>query len=570
MSRPATHATNLDKHPGQPDIKAKRCTQAEMKAVRIAEEKAKEEMQQVQVKKLKRIANLEDRMADDTAKIEAKHVTQSSQQPAKRSRASDPQALQHTYASLDVMEDDHDNAGDPLQEVQTMERAGHGAVGDASDAEASELTDIETENEHPKKKAKKQSTTKAIDAARKQNLKETKKIMKEPVIIESSEDEGTVKKEDAQLHAGNCKEAKAPVQSKDKKSVSGLSASGTIKNWAVNVLTWNLSSKAADSHPPSISGTSQSRTSTFKMARTEASTFTKVSGTVKKLAAKTDEINLIAIEVGGGISSDDDDELERITALSSPVKGRVRLTSNSMVKIEDAEFELNNKLDDGTLVKSKKPKSTNATNADLPPGTLKLWWQVFVSTLECYVGTMRDPWSISDEKAVAVLQCVWDAVFTKAKIEHKVTREDFVCKLANQRLCEWCNGFGSTVLVVLGNLFGSDEDFEMTEQRANFAKVLLHKQRFVWNDADGPNESSFRGLFGSPLVLRTLAYYYKSTEGTINIPALYAIEMGESNKPYDAIRLAAASVCMIRFFMVHCMIPTELIFTWFHRFSGFC
>ncbi|GBE87610.1 hypothetical protein SCP_1102870 [Sparassis crispa] len=543
MSRLATRATNLDKHPGQPDIKAKRCTQAEMKAVRIAEEKAKEEMQQVQVKKLKRIANLEDRMADDTAKIEAKHVTQSSQQPAKRSRASDPQALQHTYASLDVMEDDHDNAGDPLQEVQTMERAGHGAVGDASDAEASELTDIETENEHPKKKAKKQTTRKAIDAARKQNLKETKKIMKEPVIIESSEDEGTVKKEDAQLHAGNCKEAKAPVQSKDKKSVSGLSASGTIKNWAVNVITWNLSSKAADSHPPSISGTSQSRTATFKMARTEASTSTKVSGTVKKLAAKTDEINLIAIESGEGKSTLDQ---------------------------QYAEFELNNKLDDGTLVKSKKPKSTNATNADLPPGTLKLWWQVFVSTLECYVGTMRDPWSISDEKAVAVLQCVWDAVFTKAKIEHKVTREDFVCKLANQRLCEWCNSFGSTVLVVLEDLFGSDEDFEMTEQHANFAKVLLHKQRFVWNDADGPNESSFRGLFGSPLVLRTLAYYYKSTEGTINIPALYAIEMGESNKPYGAIRLAAASVCMIRFFMVHCMIPTELIFTWFHRFSGFC
>ncbi|KAL6307401.1 hypothetical protein BKA93DRAFT_727622 [Sparassis latifolia] len=219
-----------------------------------------------------------------------------------------------------------------------------------------------------------------------------------------------------------------------------------------------------------------------------------------------------------------------------------------MVKIEDAEFELNNKLDDGTLVKSKKPKFTNATNADLPPGMLKLWWQVFVPTLEHYVGTMRDPWSISDEKAVAVLQCVWDTVFTKAKIEHKVTREDFVCKLVSLwhqihcSLCEWHNGFGSTALVVLRDLFGSDEDFEMTEQRANFAKVLLHKQRFVWNDADGPNESSFRGLFASPLVLRTLAYYYKSTEGAINIPALYTIEMGESNKPYGAIGLAATSL----------------------------
>ncbi|GBE84733.1 hypothetical protein SCP_0607130 [Sparassis crispa] len=213
-----------------------------------------------------------------------------------------------------------------------------------------------------------------------------------------------------------------------------------------------------------------------------------------------------------------------------------------MVKIEDTEIKVDNEKDDGALVKSKKPKSTSATNANLPPGTLKLWQQVFIPTLERYIGTTLDPWSISDEKAVEVLQCIWDAVFTKPKIVHKVIHENFVCKLANQRLCEWCNGFGSTALTVIRDLFSSDEDFETTGQRVSFAKMILRKQRFVWKDVDGPDESTFRGLFHSPLVLQTLAYYYKSTEGAINVPALYTIEMGGRTKPYGAIGLAAAAL----------------------------
>ncbi|GBE83014.1 hypothetical protein SCP_0500570 [Sparassis crispa] len=324
---------------------------------------------------------------------------------------------------------------------------------------------------------------------------------------------------------------------RDKKDAGNLS--GTIKNWATNVPTWNLPSKA---RPSSTSGTSQSLAASSKTAKTQMSNFTKVSQTVKKLESKSDKINFIEIEVGGGISSDDDNELERIAALSSPVKGGIRLTSNSMVKIEDTEIEVNNEKDDGALVKSKKPKSTSATNANLLPGTLKLWWQVFIPTLEHYIGTTLDLWLISDEKAVEVLQCIWDAVFTKPKIMHKVIHEDFICKLANQRLCEWRNGFGSTALTVVRDLFGSDEDFEMTGQRVSFAKMILHKQRFVWKDVDGPDESTFRGLFRLPLVLRTLAYYYKSTEGAINVPALYTIEMGGCAKPYGAIGLAAAAL----------------------------
>ncbi|GBE83015.1 hypothetical protein SCP_0500580 [Sparassis crispa] len=149
MSCPVIRATNVDKHPGQLDLRVKRRTQAEVKEAKRAEEKAKEETQLAKVKKLKKIADLEDRLANDTAKIETGCITQSSQQP-----------------------DGHHDADNRLQQIEQAEQE---AIGDASDAEGSELTDIEMENERPKKKPKKQSTRKAIDAAHKQNAKETNK-----------------------------------------------------------------------------------------------------------------------------------------------------------------------------------------------------------------------------------------------------------------------------------------------------------------------------------------------------------------------------------------------------------
>ena len=71
-------------------------------------------------------------------------------------------------------------------------------------------------------------------------------------------------------------------------------------------------------------------------------------------------------------------------------------------------------------------------NLDLSFGSHSdnLWEGTFVLTLLEYMGTLNDPWTISDADLVKVLQMIWDEIYA-GRIEHKMKVGDCVHALVS-------------------------------------------------------------------------------------------------------------------------------------------
>jgi hypothetical protein len=52
---------------------------------------------------------------------------------------------------------------------------------------------------------------------------------------------------------------------------------------------------------------------------------------------------------------------------------------------------------------------TTFSNSDLPAGTLKHWQVFYLPAWYQFLGTLKNPWSLSDLLPEA--QCIWDEVF---------------------------------------------------------------------------------------------------------------------------------------------------------------
>ena len=215
------------------------------------------------------------------------------------------------------------------------------------------------------------------------------------------------------------------------KSKSGL-VSKTKSGGSHAILPAASTSRAATSH----TATSHSATSCAATSRATShatSRATSRATTCVATSRTTASSNAVVVAVENNVvtkkepTSDDnmscgfleeDETEERDAALSSPIKGKKRLTNavshmpychtvlttqQGIVKIEDA---------------SQPPKRVAAarpTNADLPPGCLDVarWRRVFMTTYLQYLGGQDtdNAWIIKDKDAVLLMQCVWDYMY---------------------------------------------------------------------------------------------------------------------------------------------------------------
>lgn len=56
-------------------------------------------------------------------------------------------------------------------------------------------------------------------------------------------------------------------------------------------------------------------------------------------------------------------------------------------------------------------KRRNYNHSDLPAGVMPKWGQIYVPTLLEFVGSLENPWKLSQPQLIAEQQSIWDRVF---------------------------------------------------------------------------------------------------------------------------------------------------------------
>ncbi|KAI6006920.1 hypothetical protein EDD15DRAFT_2190587 [Pisolithus albus] len=158
---------------------------------------------------------------------------------------------------------------------------------------------------------------------------------------------------------------------------------------------------------------------------------------------------------------------------------------------------------------------------DLPPGSTvdNIWRRVFISALAHFAATYDNPWTIPSERFTSVLQVIWDTVYN-GKIEHTVTIGRPVFHIARQSLNNWRGGFAAASMAVITTFFANDVDFEDSEQRVDFAKAMLKRNRFLFSQNRGTDNKTWSGLWRAPFVLQTFAHHFNFIQGRMEVPDL--------------------------------------------------
>ncbi|KAL6299567.1 hypothetical protein BKA93DRAFT_753308 [Sparassis latifolia] len=211
----------------------------------------------------------------------------------------------------------------------------------------------------------------------------------------------------------------------------------------------------------------------------------------------------------------------------------VRTTENTIVKVEESEQE-------GDLDPKTKP-AKGKKNVDLPMGAKagQRWLHVFLPTLMKYMGTLDNPWVIGDAELVDALQIIWNTVYPRLEYEVRPDNDCAVFNVAGQRIYDWRCGFGSTAAAVV-ELYLQKHQYDTEAKRRDAAIDLVQNMRFAYDDAEGDDYQTFKGLFRGELVTRTLIYHYQKMKGAINVPTLYG-EDGD-RREVGAVGISAAAV----------------------------
>ncbi|GBE77215.1 hypothetical protein SCP_0100870 [Sparassis crispa] len=215
----------------------------------------------------------------------------------------------------------------------------------------------------------------------------------------------------------------------------------------------------------------------------------------------------------------------------------VRTTENvytTIVKVEESEQE-------GNLDPKTKPAKGKKKNVDLPMGAKagQRWLHVFLPTLMKYMGTLDNPWVIGDAELVDALQIIWNTVYPRLEYEVRPDNDCAVFNVAGQRIYDWRCGFGSTAAAVV-ELYLQKHQYDTEAKRRDAAIDLVQNMRFAYDDAEGDDYQTFKGLFRGELVARTLIYHYQKMKGAINVPTLYG-EDGD-RREVGAVGISAAAV----------------------------
>ncbi|KZT07451.1 uncharacterized protein LAESUDRAFT_713558 [Laetiporus sulphureus 93-53] len=204
--------------------------------------------------------------------------------------------------------------------------------------------------------------------------------------------------------------------------------------------------------------------------------------------------------------------------MSQPVRlKRVTNDVHDIVKVEDHASNLedadNDSEDYEESVKSSNNGHTvtigrrpNSKKANLPAGANDgdRFTRVLIPTLHQYVGSLREPWAVKDEKLVHVLQLIWKAIYPQ--IPYIIKHHDHVFNIVH--------GFGTSALAVLDLLYGRSHCTTEAECQ-RLAEHWKENMRFVYEHADR-SPKQWTGLFHSEIISRLLGSHLSNIRGAIS------------------------------------------------------
>ncbi|KAN0107709.1 hypothetical protein V8E52_009876 [Russula decolorans] len=273
-----------------------------------------------------------------------------------------------------------------------------------------------------------------------------------------------------------------------------------------------------------VLGPSHRSTSTSVLSNCVAITSTGPDVAIAKLSDSDSE------DSEHGIPDEDETQgPERDAAAASPLKGKRRITSSTLVKVEDTPI----------VLYQKAPQKKKFRNEDLPCGCQdqNRWCKRFIPTFLWYTAYQMDPWNLEEDAAVDAMQQIWNQIYGKA-IPYQITTHDAVHIITLQRVSDsWRNTIGSAANTGLINFFESSEGFDMDWSRENFASDQLKNSKFLYSDTQG---HKFKGLFRGSLFLQTLAAHYTAISGAIKVESMDA--SAPERMPFAAFGISAAAV----------------------------
>ncbi|KAI0245668.1 hypothetical protein BJV78DRAFT_1287355 [Lactifluus subvellereus] len=218
-------------------------------------------------------------------------------------------------------------------------------------------------------------------------------------------------------------------------------------------------------------------------------------------------------------------------AISSPPKGKRRVTSSALVKLEDSPRPV------AKALRSKKPTNNRLPKEWLKDGT---WHKRVVPTLIRWASIQPNPWVIPDVKITDALEKICNAYFGGSELS--ITTTSVAFRLALQCLSDsWCSVIGSSAIAIINAFFDDHNNYRDDDaMQQEFAQHSLKLFRFTYRKAKGNDRWKFKGAFGGPLIIQTFAAHFDAIRGSKWIHGLYEGEKAPNPRP--ALTLATTGV----------------------------
>ncbi|KAN0105548.1 hypothetical protein V8E52_010929 [Russula decolorans] len=426
-----TRSTNSNKHPGNPDKKRERRTKAQMEEFRVQEAKKKEQEELDTKAKADRIANVERKLAEEV------DITP---RPTIKQRLRRTHAFQEPEVPLgnnpkDVFSDNSSLTNDDEFQPEPTSSS-------ATERAASDKTDDESETElPPKKKAKTakepvqvQVSNNAGSGKSKGGKKNSEVSIAVSTLITTK---GNQLADEKKLpHGDNVSDGNWPRKGTGRHAMLTLDQTTSLYGSLMDTSdkksklsglnnSWATGNSAPAGRPRSdtfgiptmpvatgVLGPSRRSTSTSVLSNCVAITSTGPDVAIAKLSDSDSE------DSEHGIPDEDETQgPERDAAAASPLKGKRRITSSTLVKVEDTPI----------VLYQKAPQKKKFRNEDLPCGCQdqNRWRKRFIPTFLWYTAYQMDPWNLEEDAAVDAMQQIWNQIYGKA-IPYQITTHDVV------------------------------------------------------------------------------------------------------------------------------------------------
>ncbi|KAI6041363.1 hypothetical protein EDC04DRAFT_2669026 [Pisolithus marmoratus] len=86
----------------------------------------------------------------------------------------------------------------------------------------------------------------------------------------------------------------------------------------------------------------------------------------------------------------------------------------------------------------------------------RVWSKIIMPALLVWAGSLADPWMISDDKLVQLLQTIIMATFPDFLNLDEIHPGMLMFTIASQQLCQWCSNFGSTAIIIISHFLVLD------------------------------------------------------------------------------------------------------------------